>query len=53
MLFKPGDATGLAKCMTEVYNNNVDVKQMIAKATKSLNRFDSHTIMRDIISQIS
>ena len=53
MLFKPGDAIGLAKCMTDVYNKNVDVKQMIENATKSLNRFDSHTIMRKIISLIS
>lgn len=53
MLFKPGNVSDLAKCMTDVYNKNVDVKQMVEKSTKSLNRFDSKTVIREIISLIS
>lgn len=53
MLFQPGDAEDLAKCMTDVYNKNVDVKKMVEKSTKSLNRFDSKTVAKAIISLIS
>ena len=29
MLFQPGNVSDLAKCMTDVYNKNVDVKKMV------------------------
>ena len=53
MLFEPGDAGELAKCLMDVYNNRVDVGQMIDESTKSLKRFDSDKIIKEIISLIS
>lgn len=53
LLFEPGDVHALAKHMTDVYNNTVDVKKMIAESTKSLKRFDSSEIIKEIKSLIS
>lgn len=52
LLFKPGNANQLAQLLTDVYNGNVDTKSMIKEATKSLNRFDSDEIAKQIISLI-
>lgn len=53
LLFEPGDVRALAKHMTDVYNNTVDVKKMIAESTKALKRFDSKEIIKEIKSLIS
>jgi glycosyltransferase involved in cell wall biosynthesis len=53
LLFEPGNTEQLAKCMDDIYNKRVDVKKMVANATKSLNRFDADKIVDDIISLIS
>ena len=53
LLFEPGNIEQLAKCMDDIYNKKIDIKQMIMKATKSLNRFDADKIVDEIISLIS
>ncbi|MCQ2571400.1 MAG: glycosyltransferase [Alphaproteobacteria bacterium] len=53
LLFEPGNIEQLAKCMDDIYNKKIDIKQMITKATKSLNRFDADKIVEQIISLIS
>ena len=53
LLFEPGNAKQLAKCMNDVYNKKVDTKKMISNATKSLKRFDGDKIINEIISLIS
>ena len=53
LLFKPGNAEALAKCMNDVYTNKVDVNKMISESTKSLKRFDVDKIVKEIISLIS
>lgn len=53
MLFEPGNTEQLAKCMDDVYNENIDIKKMTTKATKSLNRFDADKIVAEFISLIS
>lgn len=53
LLFEPGDVCALAKHMTDVYNNAVDVKKMIAESTKALKRFDSKAIIKEIKFLIS
>ena len=53
LLFEPGNAAQLAKCMCDVYNKKVNVKSMIKKSTDALNRFDAETIVGQIISLIS
>ena len=53
LLFEPGNITQLAKCMADIYNDKVDVKHMVNNATKSLYRFDSDNIIKEIISLIS
>jgi len=53
LLFEPGNIEQLAKCMDDVYNKKINIKQMIANATKSLNRFDADKITDEIISLIS
>ena len=53
LLFEPGNAQQLAKCMDDVYNKKIDVQTMIENATKSLNRFESKIIVKEIISLIS
>jgi glycosyltransferase involved in cell wall biosynthesis len=53
LLFEPGKAEQLAKCMSDVYNGKVNIKKMVQESTKALNRFDSKTIIKEIISLIS
>lgn len=53
ILFEPGNAKELAKCMADVYNKKLNSKKMIANATDSLNRFESKKIVDEIISLIS
>lgn len=53
LLFEPGNIEELAKCMDDVYNKRVDIKQMQMIANKSLKRFDADEIIKDIISLIS
>jgi len=53
MLFQPGDAVELAKCMADVYDKNVDIDAMRNMATRGLVRFDSDAIMAQIKSLIS
>jgi len=53
LLFESGNTAQLAKCMDNVYNKKVDVRDMVANATKSLNRFESKKIVKEIISLIS
>ena len=53
LLYEPGNAEQLAKCMTDVYNKKVDTKKLIQESTKALYRFDSKTVIREIISLIS
>lgn len=53
LLFKSGDAVGLAKCFDDVYNKKVDIKKMVKESTKELKRFDSNTIAKDFISLLS
>lgn len=53
MLFEPGNADDLARCLTNVYNNNINIKQMINESIKALNRFDSDKIVKQIICLIS
>ncbi len=53
LLFEPGNIEQLAKCMDDIYNKKIDIKQMITKATKSLNRFEADKIVEQIISLIS
>lgn len=53
LLFEPGNAEQLSKCLTDVYNNNVDVKKMVNESIKALKRFDSGKIVKEIISLIS
>lgn len=53
LLFEPGNISQLSKCMENVYNKKLDEKYMISNATKSLNSFESKTIVKEIISLIS
>lgn len=53
LLFEPGNIEQLAKYMDDIYNKKIDIKQMIMKATKSLNRFDADKIVDEVISLIS
>lgn len=53
MLFEPGNAKQLAQCLSDVYNNKVNVKEMVDESTKALKRFDSDKIIKQIISLIS
>jgi glycosyltransferase involved in cell wall biosynthesis len=53
LLFEPGNAEDLAKCMNDVWSKKVDVKKMTDQATKSLKRFDADKIVKEIISLIS
>lgn len=53
LLFEPGNIKQLAKCMDNVYNKKINIKQMVINANKSLNRFDADTIVDEIISLIS
>ena len=53
LLFEPGNAEQLSKCLNDVYNGRVDVEEMEKKSTKALKRFDSGKIIKEIISLIS
>ena len=53
LLFEPGDVSGLAKHMVDVYEDNVDVKNMVKTATSNLERFDKNKIIEKIKSLIS
>ncbi len=53
LLFEPGNAKQLSQCMTDVYNNKVNIKEMIQNSNKALKRFDAKTIIKEIISLIS
>lgn len=53
LLFEPGNVAQLSQCMTDVYNDKVNIKEMIQNSNKSLKRFDAKTIIKEIISLIS
>lgn len=53
LLFEPGDSGELAKCLSDVYNNNVDIKKMTAVSNRALKRFNPDAIIKQIISLIS
>lgn len=53
VLFAPGDVNALAKLMTDVYENTVDVQKMIKASTRGLKRFAPDAIMKQIKSLIS
>ncbi len=53
LLYEPGNFKQLSKCMSDVYNKNIDVKQMI-KVSKDANiRFDKDVFVKNFISLIS
>lgn len=53
LLFNPGDVDQLSGCFTQVFYNEIDTKKMILESKKSLNRFDTKTVIKQIISLIS
>ena len=53
LLFEPGNAKELAWYMSDVYNDQVDVKKMIIESTNALKRFDMNIIIEQIISLIA
>lgn len=53
LLYKPGSASELSKCMNDVYNKNINIKNMVKESTKALKRFESKNIIKEIISLIS
>lgn len=50
MLYTPGDADGLAKCMTRAWRKPADAKKMINCATRNLTRFDMETVLQRVLS---
>ena len=52
MLFEPGNAEQLAKCLNDVYNKKINVKKMIVQSNEALKRFDAKEIIKQIISLI-
>ena len=52
LLFEPGNAEQLAKCMDAVFNNRIDIKNMKSVAYNGLKRFDADRISKDIIRLI-
>lgn len=52
LLFEPGDFGTLAKYMSDVYHNKVDVKKMVDESTKALQRFDNKIITKQVKSLI-
>lgn len=52
LLFEPGNAEQLAKCMDAVFNNRIDIKNMKSVAYNGLKRFDADRISKDIIKLI-
>jgi len=54
ILFTPGDAEKLSQIMSDIWNERINIRQMIQNATDSLKRFDSDIIVpqiHDILSQ--
>lgn len=49
MLYAPGDADGLARCMTSAWRGGVDVDEMICAAYRGLVRFDANVVTRQIV----
>lgn len=52
ILFEPGNAIELAKCLSDVYNKKVNIKKIIDVATKSLERFEPDNIANQIINLV-
>lgn len=48
MLYVPGDADALAKCMTDAWRGGIDVDKMICAAHDGVGRFDSNVISNQI-----
>lgn len=48
MLYNPGDADALAKCMLDAWRGGVDVDNMICAAYNELNRFDADVVSNQI-----
>ena len=48
VLFAPGDVKDLANKMTDVYENNIDVCEMIKLSTRELKRFASDAVIKQI-----
>ena len=53
MLFEPGNAKQLSKCLNDVYNNKTNIKHVILESDKGLNRFEQKSVIKEIISLIS
>ena len=53
ILFEPGNAKQLSKSLSDVYNNKTDIKKMIKESDKALQRFESKSVAKEIISLIS
>ncbi len=53
VLFAPGDTHALAKAMTDVYENTLDVQKMINASTRGLKRFAPDVVIKQIKSLIS
>ena len=53
VLFEPGNAKQLAMCMGDVYNNSVNVTEMIKESTDALKRFKADEVVNQIISLFS
>ena len=52
LLFRPGDADGLAQHMENVWKNDVPVDSMIKMAEKSCNRFNAENIIPSVVDVI-
>lgn len=48
VLFAPGDVKNLANKMTDVYENNIDVCEMIKLSTRELKRFAKDAVIKQI-----
>lgn len=52
LLFRPGNADELAACMSDVYNEKIDVRKMQKLAREGLARFDADVISEQILALI-
>ena len=53
ILFESGNVKQLSKCLSDVYNNKPNIKKMIQESSKTLTRFESKSVAKEIISLIS
>lgn len=52
LLFRPGNADELAACMSDVYNEKINVRKMQKLAREGLARFDADVISEQILALI-